>query len=78
MRQEAILDNIVAAYGSYNYMQMDYLVLDYIDGGTLEDLFGKDPPQPAQWLQFWKSLAQAFNPLMRIHSLVDNGVALRA
>ncbi|OAL05629.1 hypothetical protein IQ06DRAFT_332072 [Phaeosphaeriaceae sp. SRC1lsM3a] len=78
MGQAAILDNLVTAYGSYSHMKREYLVLDYIDGGTLEELFVEAPPQPTQWLQFWKSLAGAFNPLKRIHSLEHNGQLLHA
>jgi serine/threonine protein kinase len=78
MGQRAILKNLVTAYGSYIHMEKDYLVLDYIDGGNLEDLFLGDPPQQTQWLQFWRSLVGAFNPLKRIHSLVYKGKLLHA
>jgi serine/threonine protein kinase len=75
---EDILPNIVAFYGDYRYQGTLNLVLEFVEGVTLETLYNEPQPEPTEMLSFWKSFADVFNPLSRIHAIKQGGRVLTA
>jgi serine/threonine protein kinase len=72
MRQEAIRPNILELHGHFQHGDDLNLVLEYIDGGTLEEFYrDTSPPSAAQMLEFWTNFSQLFNPVFRMHALKD-------
>ncbi|KAH8726019.1 kinase-like domain-containing protein [Phaeosphaeriaceae sp. PMI808] len=71
MRQPDVLPHIVTLHGHFEQHDTFNLVLEYVNGGTLETLFenGERPQSPTEILIFWSSFVKLFNPLYRMHEL---------
>ncbi|KAH8707100.1 hypothetical protein GQ44DRAFT_691570 [Phaeosphaeriaceae sp. PMI808] len=64
--------NIAQFYGSWRQGDVYHILLEYVEGGTLEDFFAKDP-LASTWdmLGFWSKLLQILDPVCRIHCQID-------
>jgi serine/threonine protein kinase len=72
LRHEDILDNLVQFHGSWTQGQRHNILLEYVDGGTLADLFKcGHPTSTDDRLRFWKQLIRLLNLLCRIHCHTD-------
>jgi serine/threonine protein kinase len=71
MQHEDIRPNIVELHGHFQHGDNLNLILEYIDGGTLEKLYKSDPPSAAQMLDFWTNFSKLFIPVFRMHELKD-------
>ncbi|KAF4981576.1 hypothetical protein FZEAL_2642 [Fusarium zealandicum] len=66
-------DNIIRFHGCYRQELIDgtttyNLILDYVDGGNLEQFFETDPPTtPGSILQFWEAFVGALEGLHHLH-----------
>lgn len=71
MQQPEVLPNIVSLHGHFKHSDTLNLVLEYANGGTLEDLFKtlRFATNPTQALAFWTNFTKVFNPLFRMHEL---------
>lgn len=78
MQQDGIRENIAKMYGDYEHKRYFYIVLEFIQGETLEKLYNGTPPDEAEWITFWKDFAAIFGPLSRIHGLTHDDKKLRA
>ena len=65
---------IITFYGSFVQNETYNVLLQYADGGTLEDYFQNvDPPRhPSHTYQFWKSSFGLFMAINRIHDMNPN------
>jgi serine/threonine protein kinase len=67
-----ISNNIARFYGSWRQGDTYNILLEYIEGGTLEELFTKDHGTTAwDMLSFWNKLFQVMDPVCRIHCYRD-------
>ncbi|KAH8649812.1 hypothetical protein BX600DRAFT_418752 [Xylariales sp. PMI_506] len=63
-------ENLVRFYGSFRKDNQGYLLLEYADGGSLQDLFRKAeliPKTATEVKLFWTSLLKSLRGLDRIH-----------
>lgn len=81
-----ITPGLTECYGTFEYRGVFAIVLEYADGGTLEDFFQQEePPDPGeQTLAFWNSIFLLLTGLSRIHeerrnvdNIADEGSLLR-
>src|SRR5262249_3411264 len=63
--------NLVAVYQVGDYYDMPYLVMEYVDGGSLESVLDGQPQPPRQAAAFVETLARA------LHAVHQRGVARR-
>ena len=77
-QQEGAASNIVCLYGHFRYRNDRHLVLEHVDGGTLEALFQSSPPTLDQVPAFWASFLSIFTPLYKLHDLRFQGYQYQA
>ena len=60
----------IGFYGSYVHDRTCYVVLEYADQGTLEDMFQRLPPPESvqQTIHLWRSLFGLVNALKTLHT----------
>jgi serine/threonine protein kinase len=73
MKKEEILRNIVHMYGYFQHKEKLHLVLEHVEGGTLEELYAQRPPNATQMQEFWRNFAGLFYVLWRLHDLEIDG-----
>lgn len=78
MQEDEVRSNIVCLYGHFPYNDEKHLVLEYVNGGTLEALFQSTPPALDQTPAFWASFLSIFTPLYKLHDLRFHGDNLQA
>lgn len=75
--QEDVLPYLARFYGSWKHGDRYYMLLEFVDGGTLADFFARTgmPSQEEDIMNFWESLSKVVKPLARIHKLpiTDSG-----
>jgi serine/threonine protein kinase len=72
LKQPEIAGNIVRLYGSWKQNQTYSILLEFVNGGTLADLFCSPHPTTSQErLYFWRSMCQIIEPVARIHRHTD-------
>ncbi|KAH7063887.1 hypothetical protein BKA63DRAFT_428685 [Paraphoma chrysanthemicola] len=69
--QDDISDNIVRFHGSWMQGDTCNILLEYVEGGTLEDLFLSNRPTAFDMLSFWTRLLDILKPVCRIHCQGD-------
>jgi len=64
--------NLLQFFGSFRQLGSCSLVLEYVDGGNLEEFLDKTPPPTTSEdvAMFWANLFKALNGLDRIHQIV--------
>jgi serine/threonine protein kinase len=67
--EDKVLDNMVRFYGSWRQGDTYNILLEYVDGGTLEDFFKKtDPPTNLQeMVTLWKKFCDLTSLIALIH-----------
>lgn len=64
--------NIVRLCGSWKQNDICSILLEFLNGDTMADLFSSSHPTNSRdRLTFWKSLLQILEPLGRIHQHTD-------
>jgi serine/threonine protein kinase len=72
LKQPEIAGNIVRLYGSWNQNQTYCILLEFVKGGTLAELFCSSHPTNSQErLSFWRNLILIIEPLARLHQHTD-------
>ncbi|KAH7393820.1 hypothetical protein DE146DRAFT_616618 [Phaeosphaeria sp. MPI-PUGE-AT-0046c] len=79
LKHPDIAENIVHMYGSWSQNDMHSILLEFVEGGTMEDLFkGPHPTSSQEKLTFWRNLVRVLETLGRIHKHIHpddpNGV----
>ncbi|KAF2115661.1 hypothetical protein BDV96DRAFT_645853 [Lophiotrema nucula] len=71
LQQKDLADHIVQFYGSFIYRGQFNILLEHVDGGTLEHMYQylRPPESGEEILNFWTSFTKIIRPLMRIHAL---------
>lgn len=66
--------SLIGFYGSFVHNSTYNIILEYADGGTLEDYFRTVSAPSNGWdiLHFWKGILQIIEALCRIHEVVDS------
>jgi serine/threonine protein kinase len=67
--QVDVMPNMVRFYGSWRQGNTYYMLLEYVNGGTLESFF-QDTPSPTRQeeiLMFWERLFDLVNLVARVH-----------
>ncbi|KAH7090176.1 hypothetical protein FB567DRAFT_617467 [Paraphoma chrysanthemicola] len=78
MQQHDIKPNIVEFYGYFRYREELNMILEYANGGTLEQLFKTTPPNDTQFVSFWKNFSKVFVPLLRLHTIKHRSIDYEA
>jgi serine/threonine protein kinase len=65
------LSNMVRFYGSWRQGGRYNMLLEYVDGGSLEDFFRKNmpPTRGEDILKFWENILELSKAVMHIHRL---------
>lgn len=72
LKDKDIANNIVRFYGSWKQDDKYCILLEFVHGGTLADLFTRSQPTSVDdRLSFWKSLLLLIDPIDRIHCHTD-------
>lgn len=68
-----VVENIVQFYGGYVQNGKYFLILEYADCGSLEDLFlqVEQPSTGEEILDFWNEMFGIIQALFRIHSILS-------
>lgn len=71
-RHNDIAKHIAHFHGSWKQGDWYNLLLEYVEGNTLEEMFKEEhPTSEDDMLKFWTNCVGIFNPLLRIHYLGD-------
>jgi serine/threonine protein kinase len=74
LQHKDILENLVQFHGCWTQDQRHNILLEYVGGGTLADLFTcGHPTSTEERLRFWNNLIRLLNPISRIHCHRDPG-----
>lgn len=70
---------LIVFYGGFQHRDTYNILLEYADGGTLEDVFQKlDPPSRGFEINaFWRSFLEIFKGVEGIHELSRDGQDLK-
>jgi hypothetical protein len=72
LKQPDIAGNIVRFYGCWRQDQTYCILLEFVNGGTLADLFRSPHPTNSQErLSFWRNMIRILEPVERIHQQTD-------
>jgi serine/threonine protein kinase len=72
LKQSDIAGNVVRLYASWRQNQTYCILLEFVNGGTLADLFRSPHPVSAQErLSFWRNMVLILEPLARLHQHTD-------
>lgn len=78
LKQEGVRPNIVHLYADFEHRNKLHLVLEHVNGGTLEDLYQSEPPSTTHIPAFWSRFLAVFTPLYQMHELKHLGDHLKA
>jgi serine/threonine protein kinase len=72
LKQPEIAGNIVRLYGSWKQNQTYSILLEFVNGGTLADLFcSQNPTTSQERLSFWRNIFHIIEPVALIHRHTD-------
>lgn len=68
--------NLIGFYGAFKQNDSFHVILEYANGGTLEDYFKEvqSPKEGDDILRFWENFFQVNHALVRIHTPGDSHV----
>jgi serine/threonine protein kinase len=72
LNHDDLSDNLVQLHGCWKQDETYNILLEYVGGGTLADVFRRSHPTSKEdRLRFWSKLILVLNPVCRIHHHVD-------
>lgn len=67
-RHDDIAKHIVGFHGSWKQGDWYHILLEYVEGNTLEEVFREEhPTSEDDRLKFWTNCIRILDPLLRIH-----------
>lgn len=71
-QHQKIAPNIVRYYGSWRQDKTHNILLEFVEGGTLEKLLNTDSQiVEGDLVEFWDRLLEIFDPICKIHCYAD-------
>ena len=66
--------NIIGFFGTFVQKETYHMILEYADGGTLEEYMEKEPPDNGKdILAFWENVLKLIAGLLKIHNTPASG-----